>query len=798
MVDIKNMTEWTRNLSYMINKCLIVFLVILFGCVPKVVCAYDFESGGIWYKIEGNNVSVERGFIEYKGDITIPEKVKFNEKTYNVTSIGVEAFYRRRNLTSITIPKSVTSIGDNAFSGTAWYDNQSDGLVYAGKVAYKYKGKIPANTHITIEDGTLGIAVSAFSDCTSLTSITIPNSVTSIGSAAFWKCSGLTTIISEIDPPFAIDDYVFYCYIKDIYATAKLVVPFGKKSAYQNTAGWKRFQNIVEASAVGKEFEDNDIRYLIGENNTVSVISKTEKYAGAISIPSQVYYDGNNYTVISIGSSAFEGCTDMTSVTIPSSVTTIGDAAFYYCTGLIIVDIPNGVKTIGEGAFSKCEGLTLVTIPGSVTSIGKNAFFQCYGLTQITSWIENPFAIDDGVFPTSVYNNTPLLVPSGRKSAYRNTAGWKRFQNIIELADKDDVSFTIDAIAYDGSRSGKTVVVKSVDTSKTWMEIPASVSYNGTTYQVTGIADDAFKGSSMGALIWNIEAALPNNAFGNASIGSNFLLYVKSASYAPSTVKNVVVDGTAQKVVLSDDGGQFYCPQAFTARSISYTHDYTMETGGNGKGWESLALPFFVQKISHNTRGEIVPFALYSSGSSQKPFWLAKFSGNEFKRTSAIEANEPYIIAMPNNKNYRNDYNLAGEVTFSAENAAVPKTPMFDGAFVPAFTPVTKSSSVKALNNASYSGGYDPGSCFIPNLRDIHPFEAYMTGNSSRGIIEINYDAGTTDVFDILFSTDDAQELTIYTLGGLQVARATQRNFDAVWQQLPKGVYIVNGKKKIK
>ena len=731
---------------------------------PSVVVK-EFEDNGIRYLIgENNTVSVTSKTEKYTGAVSIPSQVYYGGNNYTVTSISSSAFEGCIDITSVIIPSSVTTIGDAAF--------------------YMCTGL----TTVDIPNGVKTIGEGAFSKCEGLTSVTIPGSVTSIGKNAFFQCYGLTQITSGIENPFAIDDGVFPT---SVYNNASLLVPSGRKSAYQNTAGWKRFQNIIDPSVVGKEFEDNGIRYLIGENNTVSVISKTEKYAGAISIPSQVYFDGNNYTVISIGSSAFEGCTDMTSVTIPSSVTTIGGAAFYYCIGMITVDIPNGVKTIGEGAFSKCEGLTLVTIPGSVTSIGKNAFFQCYGLTQITSGIENPFAIDDGVFPTSVYNNTPLLVPSGKMSAYQNTAGWKRFQNIVE------VLFSIDGITYQGSKSEKNLVVKSVDTSKTWMEIPASVIYDGITYQVTGINNDVFKGNSMAALIWNVEAVLPINAF-STSIGSNFLLYVKSSSYAPSSVKNVVADGTAQTILLSDDGGQFYCPQAFTARSISYTHNYSMETGGNGKGWESLALPFSVQKISHNTRGEIVPFALYSSGSSQKPFWLAKFSGNEFERTSAIEANEPYIIAMPNNKNYRNDYNLAGEVTFSAENAAVPKTPAFGGAFVPAFTPVTMSSSVKALNNISYTGGYDPGSCFIPNLRDVHPFEAYMTGNSSRGIIEINYDNGTTDMFDILFSTDDGEEVTIYTLGGLQVSHTTQRDFDAVWQQLPKGIYLVNGNKRIR
>ena len=122
---------------------------------------------------------------ELATSITIPD---------SVTSIGHRAFCGCSGLTSVTIPDSVTSIGYDAFYNTAWYNNQPDGLVYAGKVAYKYKGTAPWCTSIVLKEGTLGIGAYVFYGCEGLTSITIPNSVTSIGNNAFSGCEGLTSI----------------------------------------------------------------------------------------------------------------------------------------------------------------------------------------------------------------------------------------------------------------------------------------------------------------------------------------------------------------------------------------------------------------------------------------------------------------------------------------------------------------------------------------------------------------------------------------------------------------------------
>ena len=223
------------------------------------------------------------------GGISIVTDDGDNEFQYTVTrdnEIPPYIFSGCKNLVDISISNDVNSIGTDAFWGTAWYDNQPEGLVYIGKMLYDYKGEMPANTSIKIEKGTIGIACSAFVNCNNLVSIEIPNSVTSIGGmrtarygslnygpfsyGAFHGCTGLTSIIipnsvtyigaetfegcSGLMDVYCISETIpetsnyAFGYQGEYISNAILHVPAGSISAYSNTEPWSYFKKIVALS----------------------------------------------------------------------------------------------------------------------------------------------------------------------------------------------------------------------------------------------------------------------------------------------------------------------------------------------------------------------------------------------------------------------------------------------------------------------------------------------------------------------------------------------------------------------
>ena len=308
--------------------------------LPLVASAHDIEVKNadgvtIYYNYINDGTELEvtfRGSFfdsysnEYQGNVAIPEEVTYMNRIRKVTSIGNNAFYNCRGLTSVTIGNSVTSIGYSAFEGCS---------------------KL---TSVTIPNSVTSIGDNAFYYCKGLTTVTIPNSVTSIGAGAFNCCFGLKKVI--------VKDIAAWCGIKfDNYLSNPL---YDAKHLYSD--------------------EDTEITNLVIPNNVTSIGDYA--FEGCYGLTSVTIPN----SVTSIGVEAFWGCSGLTSVTIPNSVTSIAHYAFSGCSGLTSVTIPYSVTSIGNYAFGGVDLTTVVSLIENPFVIeGKSSSYSAFNVNTFNN-----------------------------------------------------------------------------------------------------------------------------------------------------------------------------------------------------------------------------------------------------------------------------------------------------------------------------------------------------------------------------------------------------------------------------
>lgn len=271
--------------------------------------------------------------------------------------------YNDRN-PELLIPSSVTRVGENAFYGTAlWNDKKiTDGVVYAGNwvVGYHidptYEGE-EIQSIIELREDTVGICDYAFYGDQVLQNITGLNKVTKIGKGAFAYCSALATVNLNRNLR-AIEDYTFYkC--SSIYSVSfpTMLRSIGKAAFYQCKQLHEADLSETQVSSIGS--------------------SAFRECSGMASLDLGLKAE-------TVGKYAFYGCLTLGEVEIPDSVTEMGARAFGNCLSLTSLKIGSGIEKIPDYAFSECRWLRTLEIPSTVKEIGDYAFYKCIRLQSLT------------------------------------------------------------------------------------------------------------------------------------------------------------------------------------------------------------------------------------------------------------------------------------------------------------------------------------------------------------------------------------------------------------------------------
>ena len=361
----------------------------------------------------------------------------------------------------------------------------------------------------------------------------------------------------------------------------------------------------------------------------------------------------------------------------------------------------------------------------TIRAIAHRDGFRNTSISQLTNW----FTLDGATYRITSTDSLRAVVSEAKEG--NNNGDYCGHYIFGETILNDTIPYTLEGIDVGAFHNA--------------MEL-RSVTVEGRS--IRHIGDSLFHGcTALNAVVWDIPYALPHEAFGEDSY-NNLLVYLPDTMEIPKSLTRdsyatIVQNGHSEAMTL-DGTVSFYCPRPFTTEKVTYRRTFKQSTEiGISGGWETIVLPFDVQLITHATKGIITPFG----GNGEQHCWLATPENGVFVETTEILANIPYIISMPNNDAYGN-YSLAGNVTFSAEDALIHATsPTEENAYVmtkdetsdtyikfyllPTYEQVEASNIPYALNIGNKYESYSPGSVFVPEKFATSPFSAYMIASEN-------------------------------------------------------------------
>lgn len=508
--------------------------------MPYTVTAigdYAFSWYNNWISVGGElvipNTIITIGEFAFEGCLDLTKLTIGN----SVVEIGESAFWGCDGFQGdLIIPNSVTTIGESAFSTYLGFTGSlvlGNSVVTIGDWAFNYCG---FTGELVIPNSVTTIGAGAFMDCSGFTgSWSIPNTVTTIGRSAFARCSGFTGDLVIPNSVVAIGNYAFvgcsgftgltignsvtsigfeafeFCY----GFSGTLVIPNSVTTigdyAFSGCGGFKGTLTIpASVNAIGTSafYGCNGLEQIVVDPEN-AVYDSRNNCNGIIETATNTLIIGCNHTVIpntvvSIGDYAFGGC-DMTSITIPNSVTKLGYAVFNWCPYLISITIPSSVTTIDGPQFSNCYDLEQITveagnpvydsrdhcnaivesgtnvlvsgckntvIPNTVTVIGNGAFASCNISSiviplSVTKIDHDAFCfselVGDLVIPNSVVsiedhafygcwnlNGTLFLGNSLTYIGHDAFADCYSVQNVISLASNPPALHNIESLGYEG------------------------------------------------------------------------------------------------------------------------------------------------------------------------------------------------------------------------------------------------------------------------------------------------------------------------------------------------------------